>query len=116
MKRILTVTILLLNLAACATSSYSVGKPFPSDQVATIKKGETTTTEILAKFGEPFSKSAISATQEKWLYSYVEGSANVNLGQVKSTGTQKTLDLLLDNEIVVNYTFTEGPVSTYMTK
>lgn len=116
MKRILIVTILLLNLVACATSNYSVGNPFPSDQVATIKKGQTTAAEVLAKFGEPFSKSVISATQEKWLYSYVEGSANVNFGQVKTTGTQKTLDLLIDNEIVINYTFTEGPVSSYKTE
>jgi hypothetical protein len=32
---------------------------------------------------------------------------------VKTTGTQKILDILLKDDVVINYAFTEGPTPTY---
>lgn len=111
--KITIIAIMVALLAACATRSYTVGKPFPSEKVELIKKGETTASEIEAMFGQPFSKSATSATQEKWIYSYVQGTASATMGAVSSTSNQKTLDLLMDDGIVINYTFMEGAIPGY---
>lgn len=110
--RIILIFIAALMVSSCATSNYSVGRDFPADKVSQITKGETTADEILSWFGQPFSKGTISATEEKWVYSYVEGRAKAVVGSVTSTGTTKTLDVLIENGIVVNYTFSEAPMSS----
>ena len=50
-------------LTGCATSNYTVGRDFSSASVAQIQKGKTTTSEVVALFGEPFAKSAVSETE-----------------------------------------------------
>ncbi|WP_085600208.1 MULTISPECIES: hypothetical protein [unclassified Pseudomonas] len=101
-----------LLLGACATSHYTAGRDFPSASVASISKGKTTTTELKAMFGEPYTKSAVSETDEKWIYTYTSGSAHaqsyVVTMKVTTVGTQKTLDVLIRNDVVINYTFSEG--------
>ena len=113
MKRFIAVTGLCLLLGACATSHYTAGRDFPSASVASITKGKTTTAELKALFGEPYMKSAVSETDEKWLYTYTSGSAHaqsyVVTMKVTNTGKQKTLDVLIRNDLVINYTFSEGP-------
>lgn len=106
------VSLVIFSLSGCATSSYSVGKNFSSENVSQIVKGKTTSQEMIALFGEPYSKTVISATNEKWIYIHSEGKAEAQsyiiTMDVKTTGTQKTLDVLITNGVVVNYTFTEG--------
>ena len=116
MKHTILAALITLFLTACATSTYSVGKPFPSEKVSEIQKGVTTTSELKSLLGEPFTKTVLSATQEKWIYSHTSGSAKATLGSVSSTGSQKTLDVLIEDNVVLNYTFTEGPVSGYTTQ
>ena len=103
----------LLSMSGCATSTYSVGRDFPTEQVNNIVKGKTTSAELKQMFGEPFSKTVISGTEEKWLYTYSNGTAHaqsfVFSMKVETTGKQKTLDILLKEGVVTNYTFTEGP-------
>ena len=64
-------------------------------------------------FGEPYAKSAVSEADEKWICTYTNGSAHaqsyVVTMKVTTTGTQKTLDVLIRNDVVINYTFSEGP-------
>lgn len=98
-------------VTACATSNYSGGRDFPAEIASQIVKGETAATQIEAWFGQPFAKSTISATQEKWLYRYTQGKATAVVGSVKTEGTLKTLDVLIEDGIVVNYTLSEGPLS-----
>lgn len=109
---IIIVTLVILSLSGCATSSYSVGKNFPSENVSQIVKGKTTSEGMISLFGEPYSKTVISATSEKWIYMYSEGTSKAQsyivTMDVKTTGTQKTLDVLITDGIVENYTFTEG--------
>lgn len=109
MKHLLFVILLTAALAGCATSNYSVGRDFPSEKVPAIVKGETTASQVEAWFGQPFSKSVLSASQEKWLYSHAVGQAKATMGSVTTSGTQRMLDILIDDGVVVNYTFTEGP-------
>jgi hypothetical protein len=101
----------------CATTSYSFGKPFSSSNVKKIVKGKTTNTDLVKLFGQPFSKTVISATEEKWIYTHSSGTSTAQsylvTMDIKTTGTQKTLDILLNKDIVVNFAFTEGPTPTY---
>lgn len=112
MPRRIFFSVIALLLAACATSTYTVGKDFPSDNVSKIERGTTTSKQLLSMFGEPFSKAVISADEEKWIYTYTNGKAKaqsyVVTMKVETTGTQKMLDVLLKNGVVVNYTFSEG--------
>lgn len=115
MKRLPVFAALALSfvMAGCATSNYSVGRDFPSENVSKIVKGKTTAKELVQMFGQPYMKTVISATEERWMYTYSHGSATaqsyVFTMNVQSKGTQKTLDLLLKNGVVENYTFAEGP-------
>lgn len=105
--------LVALNLNGCATTSYSVGKDFSSENADKIVKGKTTRNQLVTMFGQPFSKTVMSENEEKWIYTYSSGTAKAQsyvVGmKVKTTGSQKTLDILLKNGIVTNYAFTEGP-------
>ena len=111
MKKLIAVMGICVALGGCATSHYTAGRDFPSASVASITKGKTTTTELKSLFGEPYAKSAVSETDEKWIYTYTNGSAHAQSYTMKvtTTGTQKTLDVLIRNDVVINYTFSEGP-------
>lgn len=113
MKNLIVMLAVCLLLGGCATSHYTVGRDFPSANVASITKGKTTTSELKSIFGEPYAKSAVSETDEKWIYTYTNGSAHaqsyVVTMKVTTTGTKKTLDVLIRNDVVINYTFSEGP-------
>lgn len=107
----------MLIVTGCATSSYSVGKDFSSENVKLIVKGKTTGKQLIEMFGEPFTKSVMSETEEKWIYTYTSGTAKaqsyVLTTKVESTGQQKMLDVLLKNGIVTNFAYTEGAVPTF---
>jgi outer membrane protein assembly factor BamE (lipoprotein component of BamABCDE complex) len=106
------VLLVIVSLSGCATSSYSVGKDFSSENVQEIVKGKTTSEELVKIFGEPYSKTVISATDEKWIYMYSEGTAKAQSYiismDVKTTGTQKILDVLISKGVVENFAYTEG--------
>lgn len=116
MKNLFLATIVAASLiiVGCATSSYSVGKNFASENVSKIVKGKTTKVELISLFGQPFSKSVISSSGEKWVYTYSAGTASAQsylvTTKVETTGTQRILDILIENGIVTNYTYTEGPM------
>lgn len=113
MKKLIMAIGVFITLSGCATSHYTAGRDFSSANVPSITKGKTTTTELKSMFGEPYAKSAVSETDEKWVYTYTNGSAHaqsyVVTMKVTTTGTQKTLDVLIRNDVVINYTFSEGP-------
>ena len=111
MKQI-TLIVFVLLISACATSEYKYGKDFSSQNVQKIEHGKTTKQDLINYFGEPFQKSVISANQEKWMYMYTSGQAKaqsyVFSTKVQSTGSNKMLDVFLENGVVMNHTFTEG--------
>lgn len=111
MKHIILIALTLL-LSACATSEFNYGKDFASENVQKIEYGKTTKQDLISYFGEPFQKSVIGANQEKWMYMYTAGQAKaqsyVFSMKVQSTGSNKMLDILIENDVVVNHTFTEG--------
>ena len=113
-KNSILMVLLALLLVACAKSDYSVGNDFSSEQVNNIVKGETTTEQLVSWFGQPYSKIVISENETKWMYVHTKGEAKMQsylvTAKYTSSGTQKTLDILVKNNIVVNYTFTSGPI------
>lgn len=110
---IVMVSLAVLSLSGCATSSYSVGKNFASENVAQIIKGKTTSEELLVLLGEPYTKTVLSASDEKWIYMHSEGTTKAQSYivsmDIKTTGTQKMLDVLISNGVVANFAYTEGP-------
>ena len=111
-KTLLTVAVIAFGLSGCAKSSYTVGNNFATENIKQITKGETTAEQLTALFGQPYSKYVLSATQTKWMYIYNEGTAKAQsylfTAKIESSGTQKVLDVLLTDDVVTNYTFTEG--------
>jgi len=99
----------------CRSIHYSVGEDFNSADISSIERGKTTAAELVSTFGEPFSKTVISEDEEKWIYTHASGTAKAQnylvTMRVESEGIQKTLDLLLKDGVVVNYTYNEGPIS-----
>jgi len=112
LKTILIVVTLSLFVAGCAQSSYTVGNNFATENIKQIIKGETTAKELTTLFGQPYSKYVLSENQTKWMYIYNEGTAKAQsylfTAKIESSGTQKVLDVLLTDDVVTNYTFTEG--------
>lgn len=113
MKKLIAAVCVSIALSGCATSHFTAGRDFSSTNVSSITKGKTTTAQLKSLFGEPYAKSPVSETDEKWVYTYTNGSAHaqsyVVTMKVTTTGTQKTLDVLIRNEVVINYTYSEGP-------
>jgi len=111
-RLITIVSLVILSLSGCATSSYFVGKDFSSENISKIIKSKTTTEEMVTLFGEPYSKTVISATDQKWIYMYSKGTATAQsyivTMDVKTTGTQKMLDVLITDGVVANFAYTEG--------
>ena len=105
------VSGIIFLLVGCATSSFQVGNDFSSANVSKIVKGKTTSNEMISLFGEPFTKSVISATDEKWIYMYSNGTAKAQsyivTMKVETTGSQKTLDVLITDGVVSNFAYTE---------
>lgn len=96
----------------CATSpaSYTTGRDFPTELIVKIQKRSTTADELVALLGEPYSKLIVSESEERWGYTYSHSS----LAKKTSFGsparveyTQKSLDVLIKDGIVVNYAYTE---------
>ncbi|MDR7119766.1 hypothetical protein [Rheinheimera soli] len=111
MKRLGLISLILL-LTGCATSTYKTGNEFASENVAKIEKGVTTDSQLVLLIGQPFMKTVISETEQKWIYSHTVANAKatnyVFSMQVESTGITKMLDVLLKDGVVVNYAYTES--------
>jgi outer membrane protein assembly factor BamE (lipoprotein component of BamABCDE complex) len=73
MKKIIVVSVMLM-LAAFLAGCASSGRQFNTTKVNDIKKGVHDKTDILAWFGEPFSKVALTGSSmkciERWTYVY----------------------------------------------
>lgn len=118
-KIIFAAFIALATLSGCATSNVTYGRDFASQNVQKIVKGKTTTAELVALVGQPFMKTPISAKEERWHYQYTssvsEAQSYVIVMDVKTSTLQKVLDVIIENGIVTNYTFTQNLNPTAVT-
>jgi len=106
-----------LFLVGCATSHYSVGRDFPVENVNNIVKGQTTARDLVQLFGEPFTKTVVSASEERWIYTYSSGTAHAQSCiaplKVETAGKSKTLDILMQDGIAANFSYYEGGGSAF---
>lgn len=106
------IILCALLLTACATANYTTGTDFKTDKVNQIEEGVTTKEQVASWFGEPYSKTVINGNQVKWLYFYSQGTSKAQsyifTMKVQTDGTQKSLDILFENDIVTNFTYTNG--------
>lgn len=104
----------VLLLGGCASATSISGRDFDTSKVPLIQKGKTTQSEIVAWFGQPFTKSVSGADGEIWTYFYSTAHAKVK-GVIKievlTTGITRKLDVLFKNDKVENSTFSETPIS-----
>jgi len=121
------VLLLTLLIAGCAdpkpadtakstTTTVRRGRDCDSSKVKDIQKGKTSTQEIIQWFGQPYAKKIVSTNQVGWLYSWRQSIVTVNRSGAtvkgKETGFRKRLELLIGDDVVMNYTFEEGPYQT----
>jgi outer membrane protein assembly factor BamE (lipoprotein component of BamABCDE complex) len=120
------VLLLTLLIAGCAdpkpadtaksTTTVRRGRDFDSSKVKDIQKGKTSTQEIIQWFGQPYAKKIVSTNQVGWLYSWRQSTVTVNRSGAtvkgQETGFRKRLELLIGDDVVMNYTFEEGPYQT----
>ena len=106
-----------LSLVGCATSNYSVGREFPVENVDKIVKGQTTARELIQLFGEPFTKTVVSANEERWVYTYSSGLAHAQSCcvplKVETAGKSTTLEILMRDGIAANFSYYEGGGSAF---
>lgn len=110
----LLASISIISFVGCATptspTSYTTGRDFPAELIVKIQKKSTTTDELIALLGEPYSKLIVSESEERWGYMYSRSSLakRASLSSPATVEyTQKSLDVLIKDGIVVNYAYTE---------
>lgn len=105
---VLPVVLVALLFQACATTRNVTGRLIDEAKVATIRKGETTSEDILERFGSPQSQSSL-ADQVLYVYKYcVTSGTAFSIGYYTSGSGQETCD-----ELSVTFDKTTGKVRTY---
>ena len=108
MKRGWIWALCFVLLVGCYTAPIKHGNEFNVDHVKHIEKGETTKAQLIAWFGQPFSKNTISGDEEKWIYTYTHGEAKSGLLSTDVDMQTNVLDLYLKEGVVINYTYNES--------
>ncbi len=107
------LSLICVALIGCATRTTTTGREFDTSKVGDIKKGTTTSDELVGLLGQPFSKSVKSEDEVIWNYSWVKATSTTSMGwsspNIRTEGTKKNLEVLIKNGVVVNYTLDEGP-------
>lgn len=96
------------------------GTYFNPANVNQIKKGVTTADQVVSLFGEPNEKEILSPDQIMWHYNYQSVTNSVTrdgwypvisqeMGN-KTEGFDQKLDILLQNDIVINFSSVKAPI------
>lgn len=120
MKTIYTSLFLLcVVLCGCSTMTNRVktGRDFDETKVSQIKKGVTAADGIVTLYGEPDTKEIVSANQVMWHYTYLTEEHKTHSGMFlpvveRTTGYRKNLDILLQDDIVINFTYVKVPIQS----
>jgi len=107
------MAVIGLALVGCASKTITSGREFDVAKIGNIQKGVTTSDELLSLLGQPLSKSAQSADEVVWNYTWKKGKATTTQGSdgpvVTSQGEKKTLEVMIRNGVVVNYIYKDDP-------
>lgn len=111
MKYPFLFALILFFIFGCATANYNLGKDFDQTKTSQIIKDKSTKDEIAKLFGQPYSKN-VTSEKETWKYFYqqITSSAQSFLVTTVKTNTQvKSLDVVFENGIVKDYSYTFQP-------
>jgi hypothetical protein len=107
------ISVIAVALVGCASKTITSGREFDVAKIGEIKKGITTSDELIGLLGQPLTKSVQSADVVVWNYTWKKGTATTNQGSdgpvVTSQGEKKTLDVLIQNGVVEKYTYKDDP-------
>ena len=107
------LTIITVALAGCATKTITTGREFDVAHINSIKKGVTTSGELISLLGQPLDKSVLSANEVVWGYSWKKVTYQTTQGSdgpvVTSQGDKQTLEVLLKDGVVENYNYQDDP-------
>jgi outer membrane protein assembly factor BamE (lipoprotein component of BamABCDE complex) len=113
---LLAVLCISAALLGCATAHSTAGRDFDDSKVSLIVKGKTTTADLIAMFGQPYSKRPQGDDDQIWTYSYADATAHAQAGpfgvrNVDTTGYKKNLFIIIKSDNTVrNFTLDEGPL------
>ena len=119
MTRAVVVLAMIISGCISTNTTFTTGRPFDMSKVSTIQNSKTTSAELLSTFGEPYVKTTISGTEQKWFYMYIQGNSSAKGGpftglSVATKGTNQTLEILLRDGVVQTFTTYDGPIdATY---
>jgi outer membrane protein assembly factor BamE (lipoprotein component of BamABCDE complex) len=110
----LFLVLVLAAVAGCTTSTTkTTGRSFDTSKIQDIKKGVTTSNELVKLLGQPLNKTAESANVALWEYSWkkttTRAATSSGEGVIETDGDQKTLVVLIKNGVVANYTYKDDP-------
>jgi hypothetical protein len=99
------------------TNQLTTGRDFDEIKVSQIQKKVTTADGVVALYGEPDRKEIVSADQVMWHYTYSTETHQTKTGWFApvvedTSGYHKNLDILLQNDVVINYTYVKVPIAT----
>lgn len=107
------IVLTCLTLVGCATRTDIAGSEFDTSKIPNIKKGVTTSDELLSLLGNPGEKSVRTADEVVWKYEWIKSTSRTTMGwtgpNVVVNGYQKSLQVLIKEGVVVNYSMYEGP-------
>jgi outer membrane protein assembly factor BamE (lipoprotein component of BamABCDE complex) len=111
--------LLCLVLSGCSTMTdhATSGRDFDETKISQIKKRTTTADAIVALYGEPDTKQIVSDNQVMWHYTYLTTEHKTHSGMFiptvdTTTGYKKNLDVLLQDDVVVNFTYVKVPIQS----
>ena len=108
----LSLLLIVTALAGCGTTK-TTGRDFDASKIHDIKKGVTTSNELVGLLGQPLSKTVKSAGGEVWEYSWKKTTSSTTTGSdgpvTTTKGDLKTLEVLIMNGVVVNYAYKDDP-------
>ena len=112
----ISLFVFCLILCGCSTLTEraTTGRDFDETKVSQIKKGVTTADGIVAIYGEPDKKEIVSANQVMWHYTYLTTEHKThNFSSLETTtGYKKNLDILLQDDIVINFAYVKVPIES----
>ena len=107
MKKILVALLFSLLVASCTHGNSNLAESGYDDISRKIIKGQSTRADIMAAFGRP-AGTARSATEDKWLYSYMK----VIPIPYATTADTKTLEITFGQDgTVKDYLFKIGTIN-----
>jgi hypothetical protein len=107
------LSVVFAALVGCASRTITSGREFDVAKIGEIKKGITTSDELEGLFGKPLTKTVQSAGEVTWNYAWKKGTATTTQGPdgpvVTSQGDRKTLEVMIRNGVVENYSYNDDP-------